>query len=202
MSATPSTMLSLGTKAPDFALAEVPLSEAQKNGAKIWRLEDFAGKKALLVMFISNHCPYVKHIRAGLAAMTSDFIDAGVGVVAIMANDVMRYKDDHPELMAAEKKAAGYRFPYLFDESQEVAKSYKAACTPDFFLFDGAFKLAYRGQMDESRPGNAKAVTGKDLRLAVECILQAKPVSPSQIPSIGCNIKWRPGFEPDYYGRH
>ena len=183
MALTPSTMLALGTKAPDFKLPD--------TDGRIVSLRDFQSSPALLVMFICNHCPYVKHIRKGLADMCRDFSAMGVGVVGIMSNDVVKYPDDRPELMRAEKESAGWNFPYLYDESQAVARAYDAACTPDFFLFDGSRSLIYRGQMDDSRPGNGKPVTGSDLRAAVAKVLAGEDVDPGQKPSIGCNIKWK-----------
>jgi peroxiredoxin len=185
-------MLPLGTGAPDFRLPDT-------NGRMV-SLSDFKGAPALLVMFICNHCPYVKHIRAGLAQLGRDYLERGVGIVGINSNDVVNYPADSPALMTAEAKAAGYLFPYLYDETQEVAGAYRAACTPDFFLFDGNQRLVYRGQMDDSRPGNKIPVTGKDLRAALEAVLAGKPVSAKQKPSMGCNIKWKPGNEPDYFG--
>jgi peroxiredoxin len=185
-------MLPLGTPAPDFSLPNVV-------SGKTVLLVDFKNAPALLVMFICNHCPYVKHVQAGMAQMAKDFQARGVGVVGINSNDVQNYPDDSPEKMKEEARRAGYTFPYLFDESQSVARAYRAACTPDFFLFDGARKLVYRGQMDGARSGNDVPVTGKDLRAAVDVVLAGKPVSPNQIPSLGCNIKWKPGNEPDYF---
>lgn len=193
MSLTPSTMLPLQTKAPTFTLPD--------TDGKVVNDSDFIGARALLVMFICNHCPYVKHIRAGLAAMAHDFAGQGVAVVAIMSNNAAKYPDDRPELMAMEKKSAGWEFPYLYDESQKVALAYHAACTPDFFLFDGDQKLIYRGQMDDSRPGNNKPVTGADLRAAVAKLFAGEAIDPAQKPSIGCNIKWKPGNEPDWFNR-
>ena len=190
MARTPSTMLPLGTTAPEFSLPD--------PAGKVVSLEDYDDAPALVVAFICNHCPFVKHIREGLARFGSDCEERGVGVVAISSNDVEKYPADSPEAMAREAKAAGYTFPYLFDESQEVAKAYRAACTPDFYLFDGKRKLVYRGQFDESRPGNNVPVTGKDLRTAVDAVLEGKPVPDDQTPSLGCNIKWKPGNEPDY----
>ncbi len=183
-------MLPLGTTAPDFAL---PSPEG-----KTVALADFKNAPALLVVFMCNHCPYVQHVRVGLAAMARDFQKRGVAVVGINANDVRNYPADSPAKMREEIKTAGYTFPYLYDESQAVAKAYRAACTPDFYLFDQERKLVYRGQMDDSRPGNGIPVTGKDLRAAVEAVLAKKPVSSKQKASIGCNIKWKPGAEPDY----
>ena len=185
-------MLPLGTAAPDFSLPDAVTG-------KTVSLSDFKQSDALLVMFICNHCPYVKHVQAGLEQMARDFVGRGVGVVAISSNDVRNYPEDSPEKMKEEAQHAGYVFPYLYDESQEVARAYRAACTPDFFLFDGAHRLAYRGQMDDARRGNDLPVTGRSLRDAVDAILAGRTVSPNQIPSLGCNIKWKPGLEPDYF---
>ncbi len=192
MVATNSTMLPLGTHAPDFSLPDVH--------GKMVSLADFKGSPALFVAFICNHCPYVKHLRAGLAQIGRDYLPQDVAVVAISSNDVQNYPDDSPAHMAREAKTAGYLFPYLYDESQEVAKAYRAACTPDFYVFDGEQRLAYRGQLDESRPGNGLPVTGKDIRAALDAILAGKEVAAVQKPSIGCNIKWKRGNEPDYFG--
>ena len=200
MAATGSVMLPLGTLAPEFAL---PNHGTGAHGGVV-RLADFRGKKALLVMFICNHCPFVKHIRDELARLGRDYASRGVGIVAINANDTTTHPDDSPAKMTIEAKEAGWTFPFLFDESQAVAKAYRAACTPDFFLFDGAMKLVYRGQLDDSRPpGKAVStpVTGKDLRAALDAVLAGRPVDPNQKPSMGCNIKWRPGNEPDYFLR-
>jgi peroxiredoxin len=184
-------MLPLGTSAPDFALPDPQ--------GKIISLAEFKGAPALLVVFMCNHCPYVQHVRQGFAHLARDFQARGVGVVGINANDVRNYPADSPAKMRDEIKTAGYTFPYLYDESQTVAKAYRAACTPDFFLFDQERKLVYRGQMDDSRPGNGLPVTGQDLRNALEAVLAKKPVPLNQKPSIGCNIKWKSGSEPDYY---
>ena len=183
-------MLPLGTEAPDFELPDT-------NG-KIVSLNDFEDKLALLVVFMCNHCPYVKHIRAGLAQLARYYLPRDVGMVGINSNDVANYPEDSPANMAKEVKAAGYIFPYLYDETQAVAKAYRAACTPDIFLFDRGRKLVYRGQFDDSRPGNGVPVTGKDLRAALDAVLAGKPTSTFQAPSIGCNIKWKAGNEPDY----
>ena len=191
MALTPSTMLPLGTTAPDFKLPDT-------NG-KIVSPADFKDKAALLVIFMCNHCPYVVHIRAGLAQLARDYQSRGVGMVGINANDVKNYPADSPARMKDEVKTAGYVFPYLHDESQAVAKTYRAACTPDIFLFDKNRKLVYRGQFDDSRPGNGLPVTGKDLRAALDAVLAGKPVSANQKASIGCNIKWKAGNEPDYF---
>lgn len=185
-------MLPLGTLAPDFALPDAV------NG-KIVSRADFKKSPALLVAFLCNHCPYVKHIQPGLAQMAKDLQARGVGVVAISANDVANYPDDSPDKMREESLRAGYTFPYLYDESQSVALAYRAACTPDFFLFDGAQKLVYRGQMDDARRANNLPVTGSSLRAAVDAVLAGQAVSPNQIPSLGCNIKWKPENEPDYF---
>lgn len=192
MVATNSTMLPLGTPAPDFQLPD--------PSGKAYSLADFPGAKALVVAFICNHCPYVKHLRSGLAALGREYQPRGVAIVGISSNDVERYPADSPARMAEEAKAAGYTFPYLVDESQAVAKAYRAACTPDFFVFDGSRRLVYRGQFDDSRPGNNRAVTGRDLRNALEAVLAGRSVDPHQTPSLGCNIKWKPGNEPDYFG--
>jgi peroxiredoxin len=190
MSLTPSTMLPLGTRAPGFRLPD--------TDGKIVTLDDFRDAPALLVVFLCNHCPYVKHIRHQLSTLANDYQDEGVAVVGINSNDAANYPEDRPEMMAREKAAVGYIFPYLYDESQEVAKAYKAACTPDFYVFDKDQKLAYRGQMDGSRPGNAIPVTGKDLRAALDAVLSGQPVGDDQRPSIGCNIKWKRGNAPEY----
>ena len=191
MALTPSTMLPLGTTAPDFKLPD-------PNG-KIVSLADFKGEPALLILFICNHCPYVKHIREGLAQLGREYLPRHAAIIAINSNDVANYPDDSPAKMKAEVKAAGYLFPYLYDESQAVAKAYRAACTPDIYLFDKNQKLVYRGQFDDSRPGNGVPVTGKDLRAALDAVLAGKPVSPNQTASVGCNIKWKAGNEPDYF---
>jgi peroxiredoxin len=184
-------MLPLGTKAPDFLLRD-PFGKA-------WSLADFDGKPALLVIFLCNHCPYVKHIGNDLARLTAEYMDKGVAVVGINSNDWEAFPDDSPEKMIEEIRIRGYRFPYLIDETQEVAKAYRAACTPDFFLFDAERKLVYRGQMDDSRPGNGVPITGRDLRAALDAVLAGQPVTIEQKPSMGCNIKWRPGNEPEYF---
>jgi peroxiredoxin len=191
MSLTPSTMLPLGTSAPDFRLRDT-------NGRTV-TLADFKDKPALLVIFMCNHCPYVKHIRQGLALLASDYLARGAGIVGINSNDAVNYPDDSPAKMAEEVKSAGYTFPYLYDESQAVAKAYRAACTPDFYLFDRGRRLVYRGQFDSSRPGNGIPVSGKDIRAALDAVLAGKPTSTLQAPSIGCNIKWKAGSEPDYF---
>jgi peroxiredoxin len=185
-------MLGLGTLAPDFTLPDT-------DGGLV-SLSDYAGAPALLVMFLCNHCPYVKHVRDELARIGAEYTARGAGVVAISSNDVAAYPADSPERMREEKAEAGYVFPYLYDETQEVAAAYRAACTPDFFLFDGARRLAYRGQLDGSRPGNDEPVTGVDLRAALDAVLAGAPVDAAQRPSLGCNIKWRPGNEPEWWG--
>jgi len=191
MAKTASTMLELGTPAPDFSLPE-PVT------GKIVALADFQNKPGLLVIFMCNHCPYVKHIRAGLAEFAREYQAKGLAIVAISANDVENFPDDSPQKMAEEVTAAGYVFPYLYDETQAVAKAYKAACTPDFFLFDAERKLVYRGQFDDSRPGSDIPVTGSDLRAAAAALLVGQSISAEQKASIGCNIKWKAGNEPVY----
>lgn len=188
---TASTMLPLGTPAPDFSLINV-------DGRTV-SLADFQGKPALLVMFICNHCPFVKHVAAELAAIGVEYQPRGVGIVAINSNDVSAHPADSPERMVHEAEERGYVFPYLFDETQEVAKAYHAACTPDFFVFDKQQKLVYRGQLDSSRPSNGLPVTGEDLRRALDAVLEGKPVPEPHRYSLGCNIKWRAGGEPAYF---
>lgn len=188
MALTPSTMLPLGTPAPGFRLPDT-------EGRTI-SLEDFRDAPALLVAFICNHCPYVKHIRHELARLAQEYQKKGVAVVGINSNDAENYPDDRPEMMAREKAEVGYTFPYLYDEAQAVARAYEAACTPDFYVFDGSRKLVYRGQLDGSRPGNAIPVTGEDLRAALDAVLDGRPVDGDQRPSMGCNIKWKRGNEP------
>jgi thiol-disulfide isomerase/thioredoxin len=198
MARTPSTMLPLGTVAPDFSL---PDFAGQRHS-----LQDFGKSPALLVMFICNHCPFVKHVRAELARLGRDYQPDRLAIVAINPNDTTAYPDDNAENMAREARAAGYTFPYLLDETQAIAKAYRAACTPDFFLFDAAApgsgdrRLVYRGQLDDSRPGNSVPVTGRDLRQAIDALLAGQPLPQQQQPSIGCNIKWKPENAPDYYG--
>jgi peroxiredoxin len=184
-------MLPLGTEAPPFTLVNV-------DGSLV-SLSDFDGAPAFLVMFICNHCPFVKHLADALAQFGAEYRAKGVAVVGISSNDVSSQPADSPEQMVREAEERGYTFPYLFDESQEVAKEYRAACTPDFFLFDGARRLVYRGQFDSSRPDSGTAATGADLRAAVDAVLAGKKPSEKQSPSIGCNIKWIPGREPDYF---
>lgn len=187
-----STMMQLGAEAPDLSLPDT-----QGN---IVSRDDFRGHKALLVVFMCNHCPYVKHLRDHFAHFAREYQEKGVAIIGINSNDAAAYPDDSPEKMVEEAAAAGYTFPYLFDESQDVAKSYRAACTPDFFLFDHDFRLVYRGQYDASRPKSETAPTGQDLRVAIEAVLHAEPVPADQRPSSGCNIKWKPGSQPDYFG--
>jgi peroxiredoxin len=184
MALTESTMLELGTSAPDFSLVD------SVSGKTVSR-DDFSGKQALLVMFICTHCPYVKHINEGLAALGKDYADKNIAIVAISSNDVTTHPDDSPAGLKAQAETFGFKFPYLYDETQEVAHAYKAACTPDFFLFDGKRRLVYRGQFDASRPGSGIPVTGKDLRAAIDLVLAGKSVPEEQRPSIGCNIKWK-----------
>jgi len=191
MALTPSTMLPLATVAPDFRLPD--------TDGKLVSLADFKAKAALVVIFMCNHCPYVVHLRTGLAQLAKDYAPRGVGIVGINANDAKNYPADSPAKMKDEVKSAGYIFPYLYDETQVVAKAYRAACTPDFFLFDRGRRLVYRGQFDASRPGNGIPVTGKDLRAALEATLAGQPTSTLQVASIGCNIKWKAGNAPDYF---
>jgi peroxiredoxin len=209
-------MLPLGTIASDFKLPDV-------ISGKSYSLKDFAGKKALLVMFMCQHCPYIKHIKEELAKLGKEYAARDIAIVGISSNDADNYPDDSPAELKKFAKAEGFVFPLLYDENQDVAKTYTAACTPDLFLFsrssspaasgrgsmvlppkaagdDGIWKLVYRGQLDDSRPGNGKPVTGKDLRAAIEAVLADKPVSQDQRPATGCNIKWKPGNEPDYFG--
>jgi peroxiredoxin len=192
MANTPSTMLQLGTAAPAFALPDYD--------GRLVSLTDFAAQPLLLVLFICNHCPFVKHVRSELAALRRDYPERELAIVAINSNDVVAYPADNAENMAREAAEAGYGFPYLLDETQEVAKAYRAACTPDFYLFDADRRLIYRGQLDDSRPKNGVPVTGADLRHAIELGRAGEPIPPEQRPSIGCNIKWKPGNAPDYYG--
>ncbi len=188
---TPSTMLPLGTLAPDFSLPNVD--------GKTVSLADFSGQSALLVVFMCNHCPFVKHVAAGLAELGREYQAKGAAVVAINSNDVANYPADSPEQMVHEVEERGYTFPYLYDEDQSVAKAYHAACTPDFYVFDKDQKLAYRGQMDDSRPDSGIPVTGKDLRAALDAVLAGNSVPEPQKPSIGCNIKWKEGNAPAYF---
>lgn len=185
MALTESTMeMQLGTTAPDFALTDVVTG-------KTVRRDDFKGQKALLVMFICTHCPYVKHVEKGLASLGSDYDGKPIGIVAISSNDAVNYPDDNPAGLKRQAETMGFRFPYLYDESQAVARAFGAACTPDFFLFNAEFKLTYRGEFDRSRPGNGVPVTGEDLRAAIDAVLTGKPPIEDQRPSIGCNIKWK-----------
>ena len=191
MAETPSTMAPLGMKAPGFRLPDVVSGRAVS-------LDDSKSAPALLVMFICNHCPYVKHVREHLAQLVREYQARGVAVVGISSNDAVQFPDDGPEKMKQEARAAGYTFPYLYDEDQEVAKQYRAACTPDFFVFDKDRRLVYRGQMDDSRPNSGRPVTGKDLRAALDAVLAGRPVPPDQKPSMGCNIKWKEKNAPEY----
>jgi peroxiredoxin len=184
MALTESTMLELGAAAPDFALTDVVTG-------KTVRRNDFRGQKALLVMSICAHCPYVKHIEKGLAALGKDYAGKPIGIVAISSNDATTHPEDGPTGLKQQAKTFGFTFPYLYDDTQDVAHAYQAACTPDFFLFDAGFHLVYRGQFDLSRPGNGIAVTGDNLRAAIDAVLAGKPVAADQRPSIGCNIKWK-----------
>lgn len=192
MAMTASTMLALGTPAPAFELKDVV-------SGQIISLDTFAGKKGLLVMFICQHCPFVKHIKTELAKLGQDYQDQDLGVVAISSNDIVNYPNDAPRYLKAMAVDNGFVFPVCYDETQSVAKAYTAACTPDFFLFDADRKLVYRGQLDDSRPSNDKPVSGKDLRSAIDAVLSNQPVNPQQKPSIGCNIKWKPGNAPTHY---
>jgi peroxiredoxin len=190
MALTPSTMLPLGTPLPEFRLPD--------PSGKLVASDDFAGAPALLVMILCNHCPYVKHVADGIARFARDYAPKGLAMVAICANDAAKYPDDAPARMAEEAQRRGYVFPYLYDESQAVAKAFRAACTPEFYLFDRERRLAYRGQLDDSRPGNRVPVTGADLRAAADAVLAGRPPPADQKPSVGCNVKWKPGHEPDY----
>lgn len=187
---TASTMLPLGTSAPDFSLPNVD--------GKTVSLADFAGKP-LLVVFMCNHCPFVIHLRSALAAFAREYAEKGLAMVGISSNDTDSHPQDGPEEMKLEARNAGYVFPYLYDGTQAVAKAYRAACTPDFFLFDHSHKLVYRGQFDDSRPQSGIPITGRDLRAAADAVLAGKPVTEPQMPSIGCNIKWKQGQAPDYF---
>lgn len=191
MARTPSTMLELGTPAPDFSLPDTRGNHVS--------LSDFAQQPALLVVFMCNHCPYVIRIQEGLAQLGKDYLGKGLAMVGINANDAANYPDDSPAKMAEAVNTIGYTFPYLYDEQQSVAKAYQAACTPDFFLFNQQRELVYRGQFDDARPRNDAPVTGKDIRCAIDAVLAGKSVSTEQKASLGCNIKWKPGNEPDYY---
>ncbi len=192
MAKTKSMMLALGTRVPDFALPDLTGETVGPS--------DFAGKKGLLVMLICNHCPYVQLVADELARLAVDYQKKGVAVVGINSNDADAYPADAPDQMRLEAARRGYRFPYLFDQSQAVAKAFQAACTPEFYLFDGKQNLIYRGQLDDARPGNGIPPSGKDLRAALDLLLAGKSQAEDQRPSIGCNVKWRPGNEPTYYG--
>lgn len=183
-------MLALGTKAPNFSLPDFD--------GRLHRLADFSHAKGLVVAFICSHCPFVKHVRSEFAKFARDYFSKGIAVVAINSNDLQTYPQDGPAGMKEEAQSAGYIFPYLLDESQSVAKAYQAACTPDFYLFDSQQRLVYRGQFDSSRPGNGYPVNGADLRAATDALLTGASLSHDQLPSIGCNIKWRAGNEPSY----
>ena len=190
MARTPSTMLKLGTQAPEFSLLE-PASGSQVS------LNNFKDSPVLIV-FSCNHCPYVLHIIDSFVSMANSYLDKGLSTVWINANDVEHYPDDSPEKMVQLVRDHGFKFPYLYDQTQQVAQAYQAACTPDFFLFDSAHRLVYRGQYDASRPGNNEPVTGHDLKLAIDALLAGNPVTEDQLPSLGCNVKWKAGNEPDY----
>lgn len=191
MSATLSTMLEIGTRAPSFELPDT-------DGNKV-SLNEFKFDKGVLVMFICNHCPYVKHLNEALVDFANEFKKKGIDCIAISSNDVENYPQDSPELMKELSEKHNFPFPYLYDETQEVAKDYKAACTPDFFLFDSNLELFYRGQFDDSRPGNGKPVTGNDMRAAANSLIEGEQSFEPQIPSMGCNIKWKSGNEPEYF---
>lgn len=192
MVAVPSTMLPIGTKAPNFLLQDPCGSE--------YTLSDFTAEKGYCIMFLCNHCPYVKHIQKKLASIAGEYSQKGIIFIGISSNDIDRYPEDSPDRMSIEASQAGYVFPYLYDKTQDVAKDYQAACTPDFFVFDKNQELFYRGQFDDSRPNNKIAVNGEDLRHALECVISGKAIPESdQKPSIGCNIKWKPGNAPDYF---
>jgi peroxiredoxin len=188
---TASTMLPLGTQAPDFDLLNT-------DGKRV-ALSDFTDKKALVVIFMCNHCPYVKHVAAELVRVSNDYMPKGVAFVGISSNDIVAHPDDSPEMMKLEAAKQGYLFPYLFDADQSIAIAYKAACTPDIFVFDAKQRLVYRGQLDDSRPKSDKPLTGRDLRAALDSLLADHAIAEDQRPSIGCNIKWKQGLEPDYF---
>lgn len=192
MTKTQSTMIALGTKIPYFRLPNVVSGELVSS-------DNFTDKKAILIMFICNHCPYVRHVQEEIAQVGTDYADKPLGIVAICSNDVESYPDDSPENLKKQAQNFGFNFPYLFDETQAVAKAFTAACTPDFFLFNEKRELAYRGQLDESRPGNDSPVSGKDLRRAIDAVLADKNVRGKQKPSAGCNVKWKTGNEPAYF---
>ena len=184
MAATESAMLALGTPAPAFSLKDV-------RDGKVYSVEPLTGPKGLLVMFICAHCPFVKHVEQELARLGRDYRNSGIGIAAISSNDADNYPDDAPASLAGQARSAGFVFPYLYDETQDVARAYDTTCTPDFFLFDSQRKLVYRGQLDGSRPGNGVPVTGRDLRAAIDAVAAGNPVPRDQKPSIGCNIKWK-----------
>ncbi len=186
-----SIMLPLGTEEPDFSLHDVV-------SGQVYRLDSFRGKAALLVMFLCRHCPYVQHIEQEVARIGRDYEGTGLGMVGISSNDPVNYPDDAPNRLKEMAQRLGFRFPLCFDENQDVAKAYKATCTPDFYLFDGQRRLAYRGQLDESRPGSRQPVTGQDLRAAIDAVLAGKPLPARQKPSVGCSIKWKPGNAPSF----
>lgn len=183
MAATPSNMLPLGTKAPNFSLVDTVANTS-------YMLKDVKGEKGTVVMFICNHCPFVKHVNPEIANLGEEYRAKGIGFAAISSNDIVTHPQDGPAFMKETAKEAAYPFPYLYDETQAVAKAYDAACTPDFYLFDADLRLVYRGQLDDSRPGNGIPLTGSDLRGAMDALLQGKPINTEQKPSIGCNIKW------------
>ena len=185
MARTPSNMIPLGTIAPNFSLTDTV-------SGNVLDLQDIKGAQGTIIMFICNHCPFVKHVNQGMVQMANDYQAKGIGFIAISSNDVENYPDDSPDLMKVNAIEEGYSFPYLYDESQEVAQAYDAACTPDFYLFDSNLSLVYRGQMDDSRPGNGIPVTGEDLQAAMDSLLAGTAISAEQKPSIGCNIKWKP----------
>lgn len=184
MARTLSNMLPIGTVAPAFTLPDT-------ISGRTYQLDDLKSDKATVIMFICNHCPFVKHLDEGLVALANDYQSKGVSFIAVSSNDVENYPQDAPDLMKVEAERVGYNFPYLYDATQEIAQAYDAACTPDFYIFDGELKCAYRGQLDDARPGNGLPVTGRDMRLALDEILKSKEVSAPQIPSMGCNIKWK-----------
>jgi len=193
MALTPSTMLPLGTKAPEFELLDVSSEETIS-------LHKFSSHKGLLVIFLCCHCPFVKHVEREIARIAQDYQKQNIGIIAISVNDIEKYPDDSPAKLQEMAQRLGLDFTICYDESQNIAKAYRAACTPDFFLFDQERKLVYRGQLDDSRPSNNKPVTGADLRAAIEAVLVDQAVTSEQIPSVGCNIKWKPGNEPNYFG--
>jgi peroxiredoxin len=193
MAKTTSTMLPLGAKLPRFELRDVVTGQTVSDS-------DLDGNKGVLVMFICKHCPFVVHVKDELARLGHDYRDREVSMVAISSNDVANYPDDAPEKLAEMSKELGFEFPFLYDESQDVAKAFQAACTPDFFLFDASRELFYRGQLDDSRPGNGAPNDGRDLRVAMDSLIAGEPIDADQKPSIGCNIKWKPGNEPAYFG--